>query len=234
MKFYLRLMLFFLLFALGFVVFLGFRSYFLPVILGYQQRYVAINQSGLELNAEKLEVLQVSHQYVFPYDFMKKPYPENWAILLLKNPTHYQMPADEFNIKFYKELKNIGIDLVKQPESFLLLKAEAQMGFILEKAKFEVTSSTELNQPKNLNVTLGRPSILAIDLKISPSPEGWASMLMQPSHWALLSDFLENRIEKNLLHEENFELMKRNVESLVSDLFITQEFQNINFVYKEI
>ncbi len=201
--------------------------------LGFKkvQKYSTHWQKIDDLNLQQLETLQISNQYVFPYDFMKKPYPENWAVFNLKNSTHYRDNSENINKNFYETIKNMGIDLAKEGKNFLILSAEIRMGFNLGGKNAWMHTTTGPNG-LSLQVTLPEPEILAFKLVILPQKEGWPSMTMSPESWSLLSNFLEAEIRHSIMNEQTLALVKDNAQNLLQGILEQTEFRQIDFVYQ--
>ncbi len=231
MKKLLQFFIFLLLLVAGAGAFFLGKKYMPSLIFQKVQKHTSHWQKTNELNVQKLETLQISNQYVFPYDFMKKPYPQNWAVFNLKNSVHYRDNSENMNKNFYETIKNMGIDLAKEGKNFLILRAEIRMGFNLSGKSawlFPTTGSNGLS----LKVILPEPEILAFNLEILPQKEGWPSMAISPESWSLLSNFLETEIRRSLMNEQTLALVKDNAQNLLQGILEETEFRQIDFVYQ--
>lgn len=222
---------FLFLLAAGWGVFFLGRKYLPDLVFKKVQKYSAHWQKTDELNLQQLETLQISNQYVFPYDFMKKPYPQNWAVFNLKNSVHYRDNSENMNKNFYETIKNMGIDLAKEGKNFLILSAEIRMGFNLSGENAWMQTTTGPNG-LSLQVTLPEPEILAFNLNILPQKEGWPSMTISPESWSLLSNFLEAEIRHSIMNEQTLALVKDNAQNLLQGILEQTEFRQIDFVFE--
>lgn len=232
MKITFRLLIFVFFVIAGFTLFKIAQHYLPTNLFSKEQHYASKLQKSSEQSVQQVESLRITNEYVFPYDFLKKPYPENWSTLLLKNPTHYRNNSEKDNVNFYEMMKKFGIDLAKEGQSFLILKADVRMGFDLSDQGPWIFPKVSQGIMV-IQVKLPPPGILAFALDIEPKRPGWPSMGINPDSWSKLSSFLEAEIRQNVLQDDNLDLVKHYVEVLLRNTLESAGFNNIEFVYEQ-
>lgn len=230
MKLILRLVFLLCLVFAGAVIFKLMWPHLPSLLFGQVQTYTSVLQKVKEESLQELETLRITNEYVFPYDFIEKPYPDSWSVLSLKNPALYRNKTEKFNINFYELMKKIDIDLAKEAQSFLILRADIRIGFDLTNQGDWILAKN-LPEGVGVEVRLPQPSILAFVLEIETQKPGWPSMNVGPESWSLLSSFLEKEIRNSILNTETLALAKSQAEHLLTSTLKQAGFRNVEFTY---
>lgn len=181
-------------------------------------------ESIKNVRAGQLRTTSYSYKTLFPYDFIiGEP---NWGSVLYKN-SKYLREEDIINKKFYFECKNIGIDLSKR-SNFFMIKVNATAGFNMEEyIEDPVINANEVNRrlilqnPKSILLSLE----VVDDLKKSNYPD----IDLTPGEWRDLISLILPEIEKKILNRGLLEASEKSNRIFLEKLFRSTGWEHIEF-----
>lgn len=164
------------------------------------------------------------HKALFPYDFIIGD--PNWGMLISKSE-NFLTKEDKLNKYFYYKCKEIGIDLNKNKQ-FFIIETRASAGFIID--EFIQTPFISYNYEAK-TILLQKPNIKILKLEIidNVKSNNYPDISITPKQWQQLVSILLPIMKDDIVKKGIIEKSETKSLEFIETIYKTIGWSNVEF-----
>jgi hypothetical protein len=171
----------------------------------------------------ELETAEFTGEFIFPFDFIEKPYP-NWTVLRAKALNNVPLSAaEQGHYAFYQACLERGLDLsVYNNSLYFPVVIKASAGFNL-KDRAWITRSAD---GASIVITLPPAELLSFAVVDGSSVrEGWPDVALTPETWGRVIAFILPAVKERPEFTELLDIAAENGRTLLRTAFASAQTQ---------